>query len=207
MNNTSGIQAVNHRRANLYEILQELVREQCGVNCRIVITEDKVSVRTKDLADYYLAKAIIKQRVGKEIVRDEKSLGEPKARAIISTLSALEKKEAVTRNTAVLQKAREALKWALETLEDTDAYLRKVDSENYEKFLNLATDRVAKAKARHALKLLSEADGQPESGMGVSSENSGCECGHEVTIHRNETGRCALCECEKFSPSPSTRQR
>jgi len=74
MNNTRSIQPVNHRRQYLYESLQEAVLEQAGVNCRIVVNGDSISIRTKDYTDYCLAKTIVKQRTGKEVKRDQETL-------------------------------------------------------------------------------------------------------------------------------------
>lgn len=76
MNNTRSFQVVNHSRHNLYETLQDAVEKEAGVRCSIIVTPKIVSIRTKSLADYYLAKAVIRQRVSQEVVRD---LDEPKA--------------------------------------------------------------------------------------------------------------------------------
>ncbi len=73
MNNTNSIQVTNHRKAE-YEILQELIFDKSGVVCTAMIKDRIISLRTKDYADFLIARSVIKGRTSKEILRDFETL-------------------------------------------------------------------------------------------------------------------------------------
>jgi hypothetical protein len=66
-----------------FQILEDLIRDEKGVNCTIRIKPNEISIRTTSVADFYLAKSAIKGRTSKTITMD---------------LFPLEKKEASTGN-------------------------------------------------------------------------------------------------------------
>jgi hypothetical protein len=81
MNSRASFKQIQHGRVhnkqfNLYEQLQDEVSKQSGVSCSIRVNCDYVSIRTKDWADYYIARSIIRGRVVQEIRRDKEVLGE-----------------------------------------------------------------------------------------------------------------------------------
>lgn len=57
-----------------YEQLENQIEDKAGVRCSVFIKGGSIILRTKDLADYYLAKAAIRQTTSKEIIRDLQDL-------------------------------------------------------------------------------------------------------------------------------------
>lgn len=69
MNNTKSIQVVNfHEGPFEYQNLENLIFDKTRVKCTVVCKPGCISIRTKSLADYYLARAEIKSRVGSRMV-------------------------------------------------------------------------------------------------------------------------------------------
>lgn len=58
-----------------WQVLTDHIFDTCRVNCTIIIKPSVVSVRTRDLADFYVAKSAIKNMVGgHQIIRDLQDL-------------------------------------------------------------------------------------------------------------------------------------
>ena len=51
------------------EGLQDAVKKTCGVNCLIFLGHDKATIKAESLADYFLAKTVVKNRLGLPIER------------------------------------------------------------------------------------------------------------------------------------------
>jgi hypothetical protein len=49
---------------------QNLIEDKAGVKCTVVVKGGCISIRTKDYADYVMARAVIRQGTSKEISRD-----------------------------------------------------------------------------------------------------------------------------------------
>lgn len=60
---------ISHHVRNQYEHWQDLIEEKASVTCTVRVFPDSISIKTKDLADFYLAKSAIKGRTNLEIVR------------------------------------------------------------------------------------------------------------------------------------------
>lgn len=56
---------------------EDLIQQETGVVCTIKVRPNSIGIRTRDLADFYLAKSVIKGRTSKEIVRDVLGEKEP----------------------------------------------------------------------------------------------------------------------------------
>lgn len=57
-----------------YERLENLIEDKAGVRCEVFIKGGSIILRTKTMADYYLAKSVIRQGVTKPIIRDLQDL-------------------------------------------------------------------------------------------------------------------------------------
>lgn len=57
-----------------YEQLENLIEDKSGVQCTVIVKPSCILLRTKDYADYVLARKEIRGRTSKNIQRD---LGEP----------------------------------------------------------------------------------------------------------------------------------
>lgn len=55
----------------MYQQLQQIILDETGVSCTVLVTPHYVSIRAKDYPDYVLARKAIKGRVSVPIVRDE----------------------------------------------------------------------------------------------------------------------------------------
>jgi hypothetical protein len=53
-----------------YMALQDIIFDETGVSCTVVLKGGIVSIRTKDYADYILARAALKGRTSSRIIRD-----------------------------------------------------------------------------------------------------------------------------------------
>lgn len=58
------------RQHNESQALEDAVMTAFGVQCFVRIKKDEVSVRTQDYPDFVMARSIIRQRTGLEVVRD-----------------------------------------------------------------------------------------------------------------------------------------
>ncbi len=57
-----------------YLHLQNLIFDKTRVVCHVKVHKDLVNIRTKDYADFLIARSVIKDRVSKEIYRDFQAL-------------------------------------------------------------------------------------------------------------------------------------
>jgi hypothetical protein len=64
-------QGFNLHGADMYKQFQDLIFADSGVECSVVVGSHCISIRTKDYADYVIAKSVIKGRTGLDIVRAE----------------------------------------------------------------------------------------------------------------------------------------
>lgn len=53
-----------------YMALQDIIFDEAGVSCSVFVKPGIVSIRTKDYADYVLARAALKGRTSSQIIRD-----------------------------------------------------------------------------------------------------------------------------------------
>jgi hypothetical protein len=53
-----------------FQVLEDLIRDTCGVACTIRVKPNEISIRTKDYTDFVLARAAIKGRTSKAIRQD-----------------------------------------------------------------------------------------------------------------------------------------
>ncbi len=68
-------QVNNSTGQRLYHELENLIFDHAGVQCTVFVrTPGHISIRTKDYADFLIAKSVIKGRVSKEILRDFQTL-------------------------------------------------------------------------------------------------------------------------------------
>ncbi len=65
----------NSTGQRLYMELENLIFDHAGVQCTVFVrTPGHISIRTKDYADFLIARSVIKDRVSKEIYRDFQTL-------------------------------------------------------------------------------------------------------------------------------------
>ncbi len=65
----------NSNGQRLYMELENLIFDHAGVQCTVYVrTPGHISIRTKDYADFLIAKSVIKGRTSKEILRDFETL-------------------------------------------------------------------------------------------------------------------------------------
>lgn len=59
-----------NRATHAYMVYQDLIFDEAGVSCTVVLKNGFISIRTRDLAEYYLAKSVLKKRCSTPIMRD-----------------------------------------------------------------------------------------------------------------------------------------
>ncbi len=64
----------NSTGQRLYHELENRIFDEAGVQSTVVVKNGHISIRTKDYADFLIARSVIKGRTSKEIWRDFETL-------------------------------------------------------------------------------------------------------------------------------------